>query len=121
MKVSSYYPVIAVSDVSKTADFYETHFGFERAYDSDWYVHLRMPDDEKVNLAVLESTHETIPEGYRKNAQGMLLNFETDDVDAIYARMTASDVEILQPLRDEAFGQRHFIMRDPAGGYDRRD
>ncbi len=115
MKVNSYYPVITVSDVAATAGFYETNFGFTKGFDSGWYVHLVHPDNPGVNLAVMESSHESLPEGYRKDAQGVLLNFEVEDVDAIYARMTASDVEILRPLKDESWGQRHFIMRDPAG------
>lgn len=115
MKISSYYPVITVSDVVATAAFYETHFGFNKGFDSGWYVHLVMPDHPTVNLAVMEAGHDSLPDGYRNKAQGLLLNFEVEDVDEIYARMTASDVEILRPLKDEPWGQRHFIMRDPAG------
>ncbi len=115
MNISSYYPVLRVSDVASTAAFYETHFGFKKGFDSGWYVHLVMPEQSAVNLAIMESSHESLPAGRGENVQGLLLNFELDDVDAVYARMQASDVEILLPLRDEPWGQRHFIMRDPAG------
>ena len=33
----------------------------------------------------------------------------------VVALQAAEGVEVIQPLRDEAFGQRHFIIRDPAG------
>lgn len=45
----------------------------------------------------------------------MLLNFEVADVDAEYETLSAAGVPILLELRDEPFGQRHFIAADPNG------
>ena len=115
MKITSYYPVIMTRDVPGTTDFYTAHFGFEEAFRSDWYVHLRLPTDPSVNLAVLDGSHETIPEAGRGRVSGLLLNFEVEDPDEVYARAKAADLPILIPLRDEAFGQRHFITSDPNG------
>lgn len=115
MKITSYYPVIMTDAVAATADFYTAHFGFEKAFSSDWYVHLRSKTDPSVNLAVLDGRHETIPESGRGQVSGLLLNFEVEDPDTMYARAQAADLPILIPLRDEAFGQRHFITADPNG------
>ncbi len=116
VKVTSYYPVLMTADVAATADFYKTHFGFMPLFTSDWYVHLQMADEPSVNLAVLDSRHETIPAAARGQvAGGTLLNFEVDDPDAVHDRLKAAGLPILLPLRDEAFGQRHFITRDPNG------
>ena len=115
MKTSSYYPVIACDNVAETAAFYTAHFGFAAVFEADWYVHLQSAADPSVNLAILDCTHETIPDGYRKPVQGLLINFETDDVDAEYERLKEAGLPILQDLRSEDFGQRHFITRDPAG------
>ena len=115
MKITSYYPVIMTCDVPGTADFYTAHFGFEEAFRSDWYVHLRSSSDQSVNLAVLDGSHETIPEAGRGRVSGLLLNFEVEDPDEVYARARAAGLPILIPLRDEAFGQRHFITSDPNG------
>ena len=38
-----------------------------------------------------------------------------DNVDAIHERAQARDVDIVLSLRDEEFGQRHFMVRDPNG------
>ena len=54
-------------------------------------------------------------DGYRKPVQGLLLNFEIDDVDAEYARLKAAGLSILRDIKSEDFGQRHFITHDPAG------
>lgn len=115
MRNTSYYPVIMTGDVAGTAAFYERHFRFAAPYRSDWYVHLRSTEDERTNLAILDQDHETIPAEGRKAAAGVILNFEVDDVDAEYERLRAEGLPILLALRDEAFGQRHFITRDPNG------
>lgn len=116
MKVTSYYPVILTGDVAGTAAFYQRHFGFVALFTSDWYVHLQLADEPSVNLAVLDGCHETIPAPARGQcAKGLLLNFEVEDPDAVHDRLRAAGLPILLPLRDEAFGQRHFITADPNG------
>jgi catechol 2,3-dioxygenase-like lactoylglutathione lyase family enzyme len=115
MKISGYYPVIACENVADTAAFYRTHFGVDAVFESDWYVHLQSASDPAVNLAILDCWHETVPEEYRKPVQGLLINFEVDDVDAEYARLMNAALPMLQEVRSEAFGQRHFITLDPAG------
>ena len=115
MKLSSFYPVIMTGDAAATAAFYRTHFNFEATFEADWYVSLIMQDHPEYQLAVLQYDHETIPEGSRQPTQGLLLNFEVEDVDAEYARVQAAGLPIRLALRDEAFGQRHFITADPNG------
>ncbi|WP_305984202.1 VOC family protein [Roseibium sp. MMSF_3544] len=116
MKCSQYYPVLMTDNVAETAKFYQDNLDFKPAFEADWYVHLQSQQDEKVNLAILDKGHETIPaEGRGQNVAGMLLNFEIADVDAAYERAKAAGLPILLALRDEPFGQRHFITRDPNG------
>lgn len=115
MKITSYYPVIMTRDVSGTAAFYKRHFGFEALFTVDWYIHLQSTENEHVTLAILDGSHATIPESGRGTASGLLLNFEVEDPDALYAEFQAAGLPILLTLRDEAFGQRHFITADPNG------
>jgi len=116
MKTTSYYPVIMTDDVAGTATFYKAHFRFEALFTSDWYVHLQSREDEKVTLAVLDGSHETIPAAHRgSKVSGLILNFEVEDVDAVHDALRSAGLPILLPLRDEDFGQRHFITADPNG------
>ena len=115
MKTTSSYPVIMTDDVAGTAAFYAAHFRFEALFTSDWYIHLQSCEDEKVTLAVLDGSHETIPAAGRAKVSGLLLNFEVDDVDAVYDTLCAAGLPILLDIRDEDFGQRHFITADPNG------
>jgi len=115
MRITSFYPVLMTRDVTATAAFYQAHFGLIAAFESDWYVHLQGAADPAVNLAILNGSHPTIPEAGRGLAAGLLLNFEVEDVDAVHARLSEAGLPMLLALRDEPFGQRHFITRDPNG------
>ena len=116
MKSTQYYPVLMTDRVADTARYYEQHFRFTRLFDSDWYVHLQSLEDASVNLAILDGDHATIPEAARGGrAAGVLLNFEVEDASAEYRRVLDQGLDVQLALRDEAFGQRHFIVKDPNG------
>lgn len=115
MKTTSYYPVLMTGDVAGTKAFYIKHFRFKPLFASDWYVHLQSAEDRRVNLGIVQGDHETIPEEGRGRTSGLLINFEVKDPDAVYERILAAGLPILRSLRDEPFGQRHFITKDPHG------
>lgn len=116
MSLTSFYPVICTQRIAETAEFYTGLFGFETTFASDWYVSLRRPDPPHYELALLDHSHETLPEPYRAPVQGLLLNFEVADADAEYDRLvTRAGLPVALPLRSEEFGQRHFIVADPNG------
>lgn len=115
MKCQQFYPVLMTDRVAETAAFYIEHFRFAPVFESDWYVHLQSSEAASVNLAVLDFSHATIPEARRAPAAGLLLSFEVDDVDREFELASAKGLPILVPLRDEPFGQRHFITEDPNG------
>lgn len=119
MITNSFYPVILTREVARSAQFYCEHFGFEKVYEADWYVSLRVPADAgqiPFELAILDASHPTIPAAYHKTVQGLILNFEVEDVNAQYQRLIIERKLPLElDIRDEEFGQRHFITRDPNG------
>lgn len=115
MKTTSYYPVIMSNKVAKTSAFYQAHFAFTPLFEADWYVHLQSREDPSVNLAIVSADHETVPAEHRNASQGLILNFEVEDPDGHYARLKAAGLPMLIELRDEDFGQRHFITADPNG------
>jgi uncharacterized glyoxalase superfamily protein PhnB len=115
MKITSYYPVIQTANTTETANFYQQYLRFKPVFTADWYVHLQSTLDEQVNLAILQFDHETIPPEAQKLTQGLILNFEVEDPDSLYAEFQAANLPIVKPLCDEDFGQRHFISQDPGG------
>lgn len=113
MGITSFYPVLMVDDVVAAAAFYREELGFETTFEADWYVSLRVEGGE---LAILDHRHETIPAGFREPARGLLLNVEVADAAAQHARLVGErGLPERLPLRDEDFGQRHFIVEAPGG------
>ena len=111
--ITSIYPVLMSTDVAATTEFFRERFALETVFESDWYVSLRSGAFE---LAVLDAAHETIPDGYRTPAAGLLVNVEVEDVDAEYERLvTRGGASVALDLRSETFGQRHVILVAPGG------
>ncbi|MBH5318285.1 VOC family protein [Paenibacillus sp. GSMTC-2017] len=117
MKTNSFYPVIMTEKLVESAAFYQIHFGFVTVFESDWYISLKLVQgDMTYELALLDPSHETIPAGYGEPTRGLLFNFEIDNVDDAYEKMIVKGkLPLLREIRDEDFGQRHFITCDPNG------
>ena len=111
----SVFPVIGAADVAASRDFYVGLLDAAVVFDGGWYAQLQSPANPAVQLGVVERHHSTIPDGHRQPPQGVLISVEVDDVDAVHARALALDLPIVQPLRSEDFGQRHFMTVDPDG------
>lgn len=113
MSVTSVYPVLMSDDVAAATRFYREVLGFEIAFEADWYVSLRLGESE---LAILQCDHPTVPAGFDASVRGLILNIEVEDVDPLHHALTVEHA--LTPvlaLRDEDFGQRHFIVEAPGG------
>ncbi|MFG3259965.1 VOC family protein [Streptomyces sp. NPDC048172] len=128
MRLTSLYAVICTARLKESRDFYTGLLGFTTTFEADWYVSLRHPGGPGEpgipgapgapghELALLDHTHPTLPESHRAPAQGLLLNFEVEDVDAEWQRLVVREgLRPLLGLRSEDFGQRHFIVADPNG------
>lgn len=120
MQLSGFYPVLAVekSRIEPMRDFYVAHFGFDVAFEADWYVSLKRTEEKGMpcELAILQFDHPTLPAGAQKTVAGLLLNFEVADVDAAYQQLIIeARLPLARDIVSEDFGQRHFITRDPAG------
>lgn len=114
--LTSFYPVICTPRIQESRAFYTDLLGFAPTFEADWYVSLRRPGPLPYELALLDPAHPTLPEAHRTPVRGLLLNLEVEDVDAEWERLVVG--EGLKPeleLRDEDFGQRHFIVADPGG------
>jgi len=111
--ITSYYPVLMVESVAENRDFFVQNFDFEIVYDSDWYVHLSKKGQKDINLAFVKFDHESVPRKYQQLSQGLLLNIEVEDVDKEYENLRKK-VSIELELREEAWGQKHFILSGPS-------
>lgn len=113
MTISSLYPVLMSQDVTRASAFYRDHLGCETTFETDWYVSLRSGQFE---IAILAFDHPTVPTSHRAPAKGVLVNVEVTNVDEYYAQLVErAGLTPVLDIRDEDFGQRHFIVAAPDG------
>ena len=105
-----------VADVSASADFARTHFGFTEAMSADGFVSLERAD-VGFNLIFLRNGLETFkPERLRGHSvDGLLVVFVVDNIDAEYARIQRQGAPITTPIETESWGERYFQVSDPNG------
>ena len=105
-----------VADVSASADFARTHFGFTEAMSADGFVSLERAD-VGFNLIFLRNGLETFkPQRLRgHSADGLLVVFVVDNIDAEYERIQREGVPITTPIETESWGERYFQVSDPNG------
>lgn len=115
MRLNSFYPVLLTDDVVESSRFAAEHLGFRETFRSDWYVSLAHEERPEYEIAFLLTSHDSIPAPVRGAVTTLLLNVEVDDATTAYDRLRAAGLDVLLPLRDEPWGQRHFIGRAPGG------
>lgn len=113
--ITSTFPTVCADSVPETAAFYRDLFGFDEVFVADWYVQLQAPGEPLTQLGVVARDHASVPPDQRRSPAGVLLGIEVDDVDRVHARARAAGHPIIRSLRDEEWGQRHFITLDPSG------
>ncbi len=116
MKLVDVYALITTPDVAAQRDFYVRHFGAEVGFEASWFVYLVLPAGEGRTLAFMTPDHPSRPPGPEPfDAKGMILTFQVEDATAAHAALSASGAPITYALADEPWGQRRFMVRDPAG------
>jgi uncharacterized glyoxalase superfamily protein PhnB len=113
--MQSLFPDICCDDVKAARDFYVALFGFEPVFENAWYAQLRSPADPNLQIAFVQRDHDSVPAAHRLRPQGVLVTIVVDDAAAHYRRALEQRAPIVQALRDEVFGQRHFMAQDPTG------
>jgi catechol 2,3-dioxygenase-like lactoylglutathione lyase family enzyme len=113
--MTSLFPDICTDRVAASRDFYRDFLGFEVVFENEWYVQMHLTDEPAVQIAFVELGHSSVPAGYGSAAQGVLVTVELSSADVSHQRALELGLEIVYPLRDEVWGQRHFMVRDPNG------
>lgn len=113
------FPVMVANDLEALKQFYEDVFGFNAVYfEPNFYLHLVSPNTG-AQLGFLVPNHESQPPFLhsRMVTDGYVISLEVVDAKTAYQQAKDLTLEVVMPLKDEAWGQRHFIIQDPAGFY----
>lgn len=105
MSASRAVPNIKSDRPAETREFFVELLGFEVAMDIGWVVTLAAPDNRSVQVNIIANDDMAAPG----------ISVEVPDVDAVHARAVERGLEIAYSLRDEAWGVRRFMLREPSG------
>ncbi len=116
MNVTSAAISLNVADERASAEFLREHFGFAAEMEADGFVSMSRAD-VGFNVIFLRIGLETFkpPALAGRRADGLLLVFVVDDIDAEAARLASRGVEFTTPPETEAWGERFFQVTDPNG------
>jgi catechol 2,3-dioxygenase-like lactoylglutathione lyase family enzyme len=105
MTIRRAVPNLRSERAGETRDFFTELLGFEVAMDLDWVVTLTSPENPTAQVTIISNDDPAAPG----------ISVGVDDVDAVHARALELGLEIAYPLRDEEWGVRRFMLREPGG------
>ncbi|MCE0556993.1 VOC family protein [Motilimonas sp. E26] len=117
IEIEAMFPVMVTTNLEAVKTFYESVFGFNAVFfDADFYLHLVSPSSG-VQLGFLRPEHATQPEFLRPlmSPEGYVISLEVKDAAQAYAEAQKMDLTIAMALKEEAWGQVHFMLQDPSG------
>ena len=114
MKINRLLTNLCSADLAASKAFYTSLFGFEIAYDSDWFVQLLSPDTG-LELGLIVTGHEIVPAGVAQKAGGVYLTIVVDSVDAVYAKAQQLGIPVEQAPELMSYGQKRMLLLSPEG------
>ena len=105
MTVSRAVPNIKSDRPAETRAGFLDLLGFEVAMDMGWVVTVASPTNPSAEVTIIGNDDMAAPG----------ISVEVADVDAVHARAVERGLEIAYSLRDEEWGVRRFMVREPSG------
>jgi uncharacterized glyoxalase superfamily protein PhnB len=107
---------IVTSKIKETKDFYVNTFGFGVTFENEFYLLLHTPNKE-AEISFLLPNHKSQHPLFRPafGGKGVYLTIEVENVDKEYQRISEKKIPIQLELKNEPWGDRHFVVVDPNG------
>lgn len=116
MELKDAYPIVITDRLAETRDFYTRLFGFGPIYETEWFVYLvNESGGARIALMAAGLEHQIPQHRAAYRGDSLILTFEVADADHERRRLQREGARIEVELRDEPWGQRHFMLNDPAG------
>jgi uncharacterized glyoxalase superfamily protein PhnB len=103
--ISRAVPNIKSDRPTETRDFFVDLLGLEVAMDVGWVVTVASSTNPSVQVNIISNDDPSAPG----------ISVGVADVDAVHANAVEQGLEIAYPLRDEEWGVRRFMLREPSG------
>ena len=98
-------PNIQSDRPAETREFFVDLLGFEVAMDLGWVMTVASPANRSAQVNIITGDDPSAPG----------ISVEVADVDTVHASAVEQGLEIAYSLRDEQWGVRRFMLREPSG------
>lgn len=109
-------PVVFVKDIEVSKRFYTEQVGLKIVEDAGVFVlfedHFSLHQARELVHTILGNEPEVVSQ--LQGGMNLLLYFESDDLEAMFARLK-DHVHLIHPIRQQAWGQKVFRFYDPDG------
>ncbi len=127
MEITIYQALLPHNDPDASLAFYRATLGFEVRNDVEYggmhWITLGPPNQPGTSIVlyppagtpgITDDEHRAIAEMMAKGTFASI-NLATADLDGAFARLQASDAEVVQEPTEQPYGIRDCSVRDPAG------
>jgi len=111
MSIHSVSAAFTTNKVAQSRDFYVKHFGAKVTFDCGWYVNLEFGSKS----SMLQFMSPQQPAHRLSNSDGLVYNFEVEDVDKEHDKLSSEGVLVVLAIEDHPWGDRGFVIQDPNG------
>ena len=105
MAVSRSVPNIKSDRPAESRDFFVDLLGFEVVMDLGWVVTVASSTNFSAQVTIVGNDDMAAPG----------ISVEVADVDGVHAAAAEQGADIVYPLREEDWGVRRFMLREPSG------
>ena len=105
MTISRAVPNIKSDRPTETRDFFVDLLGLEVTMDLGWVATVASPTNPAIQVTIVSNDDMAAPG----------ISVAVADVDAVHAKAVEQGRDIVYPLRDEEWGVRRFMLREPSG------
>ena len=98
--------VLAVKNLKKSADYYESQLGFKSLWSGEGWHFLGR---EKFVVMLGECAEE--PTAFETGDHSYFAYIDVENIDSLLNEYSAKNVEVLSKIADKPWGQREFAIR----------
>jgi predicted enzyme related to lactoylglutathione lyase len=109
MKFRRITPDIISNKIRESKDFYINFIGLKLAMDMGWILTFISESNPTAQINLLHSDHQYI------DNSNVAISIEASDVDGLYEKALAENLEVVYPLKVETWGVKRFFVKDPNG------
>lgn len=117
IEIQAAFPVMVTPELAAVKQFYQEVFGFTAVFhEPGFYLHL-VSSESGAQLGFLAPGHATQPAFLHPvmTADGYVISLEVADAAQAYEQAKSRDLDLAMHLKEESWGQIHFMLEDPAG------